>query len=64
MLRVIIMLLKLNTYYFKTKFLQGLHQQLTVGITYPSGHTISAENCYLLAGQAPVPILEMVSFVL
>lgn len=64
MLRVIIMLLKLNTYYFKTKFLQGLHQQLTVGITYPSGQTISAENCYLLAGQAPVPILEMVSFVL
>lgn len=48
---------------FKTKFIQGLHQQLTVGITYPSGHTISAENCYLLAGQAPLPILEMVSFV-
>lgn len=41
---------------FKTKFLQSLHQQLTVGITYPNGHTISAENCYLLAGQAPVPI--------
>ena len=58
------MLLKLNTYYFKTKFLQGLHWQLTVRITYPSGHTISAENCYLLAGQAPLPISEMVSFVL
>lgn len=43
---------------FKTKFLQGLHWQLTVRITYPSGHIISAENCYLLAGQAPLPILE------
>lgn len=41
---------------FKTKFLQGHHWQLTVGITNCSGHTISAENCYLLAGQAPVPI--------
>ena len=41
---------------FNTKFLQGLHWQLTVGITYCSGHTISAENCYLLTGQAPVPI--------
>ena len=48
---------------FKTKFLQGLHWQLSVGITYPSAHTISAENCYLLARQAPLPISEMVSFV-
>ena len=49
---------------FNTKFLQGLHWQLTVGITNCSGHTISAENCYPVTGQAPVPIWEMASFVL
>ena len=40
---------------FKTKFLQGLHHQLTVGITYASGHTISAGNCYLLQVKALFP---------
>ena len=29
---------------FKTKFLQGLHWQLTVRITYPSGHIISEQD--------------------
>ena len=67
MLRVItILVYAIETEYllFKTKFLQGLHLQLTVGITYPSAHAISAENCYSLTGQAPVPIWEMESFVL
>ena len=53
------------TYYLRWNFYKVfIGNCMTVGIKYPSSHTISAENCYPVAGQAPVPIWEMASFVL